>query len=164
MRKRRTGMTKPFLPVLALLVSSGLGVSAHAQTAHHHKKKASVTARSPHSAHAHGTRSHRRTVSRRRDHGQKAPTADRISEIQQALSKDGSYAGTPSGQWDDATVAAMKKFQAAHDLNPSGRLDALTLQKLGLGSDTAGVAPPAPAPGTSTVSRLVPPGQSSHPE
>lgn len=155
-------MTKPFLPALALLVSSGLGVSAHAQTAHHHKKKTSVTARSPHAAH--GTRSHRRAVSRRRDHGQKAPTADRISEIQQALSKDGSYAGALSGQWDDATVAAMKKFQAAHDLNPTGRLDALTLQKLGLGSDTAGVAPPAPAPGTSTVSRLVPPGQSSHPE
>jgi peptidoglycan hydrolase-like protein with peptidoglycan-binding domain len=92
------------------------------------------------------------------------PTADRITEIQQALSKSGSYTGTPSGVWDDTTVEAMKKFQAGHDLNPTGKLDALTLEKLGLGSDTAGVAPPTPAPGTSTVSRLVPPGSATHPE
>jgi hypothetical protein len=38
----------------------------------------------------------------------------------------------------------MKKFQAGHGLNPSGKLDALTLQKLGLGSQTAGVAAPMP--------------------
>ena len=41
-------------------------------------------------------------------------------------------------------MEAMKKFQAGHGLNPSGKLDALTLQKLGLGSQTAGVAAPMP--------------------
>ena len=41
---------------------------------------------------------------------------------------------------------AMKKFQSANGLNPSGKLDALTLQKLGLGSETAGLAAPTPPP------------------
>jgi peptidoglycan hydrolase-like protein with peptidoglycan-binding domain len=91
-------------------------------------------------------------VRSRRQPGQKAPTSDRVSEIQAALAKDGSFAGTPNGKWDDDTARAMRKFQAAHGLNPTGRLDALSLQKLGLGSQTAGVAAPVPPPGA--VSRL----------
>ncbi|MGB9433840.1 MAG: peptidoglycan-binding domain-containing protein [Candidatus Acidiferrum sp.] len=78
--------------------------------------------------------------------GQAAPTPERINEIQEALAKKGVFSGTPSGQWDDATVDAMKKFQSANGLNPSGKLDALTLQKLGLGSETAGLAAPTPPP------------------
>jgi peptidoglycan hydrolase-like protein with peptidoglycan-binding domain len=78
----------------------------------------------------------------RRPRGQKAPAPERISEIQQALAKEGSFAGKPNGKWDSSTIEAMRKFQDAHGLNPTGKLDALTLQKLGLGSQTAGVAPP----------------------
>jgi Putative peptidoglycan binding domain len=48
-------------------------------------------------------------------------------------------------------VEAMKKFQAGHGLNPSGKLDAITLQKMGLGSQTAGVAAPMPSVATSSV-------------
>jgi hypothetical protein len=36
-------------------------------------------------------------------------------------------------------------------LNPSGKLDALTLQKLGLGSQTAGVAAPMPPVASSSA-------------
>jgi peptidoglycan hydrolase-like protein with peptidoglycan-binding domain len=90
---------------------------------------------------------------RRRERGQKAPTADRISEIQQALAKDGSFAGKPNGKWDDSTVEAMRKFQAGHGLNPSGKLDAPTLQKLGLGSQTAGVAAPLPPANSSSLAK-----------
>ena len=98
----------------------------------------------------------------RKERGQTAPTPARISEIQQALGKDGSFSGTPSGKWDDSTVDAMKKYQSAHGLNPSGRLDALTLQKLGLGSQTAGVAAPIPPLGsTSKLSRLTTPPQTA---
>ena len=89
--------------------------------------------------------------SRRREKGQKAPAPERISEIQQALAKDGSFSGTPSGKWDDSTVEAMKKFQVGHGLNPSVKLDAATLQKLGLGSQTAGVAAPMPPVATSLL-------------
>ena len=78
--------------------------------------------------------------------GQAAPTADRINEIQDALAKNGAYTGEPSGKWDDSTVEAMKKFQAARGLNPTGKMDALTLQKLGLGSETAGMGVPTPPP------------------
>lgn len=87
----------------------------------------------------------------RRERGQKAPTRERISEIQQALEKDGSYAGKPNGKWDASTVEAVRKFQGAHGLNPTGKLDAPTLQKLGLGSDTAGVAAPLPPVSTSST-------------
>jgi peptidoglycan hydrolase-like protein with peptidoglycan-binding domain len=81
--------------------------------------------------------------------GQAAPTTDRINEIQGALARNGAYAGEPSGKWDDSTVEAMKKFQAAHGLNATGKMDALTLQKLGLGSETAGMGVPTP-PANST--------------
>lgn len=91
---------------------------------------------------------------------QKAPTPERITEIQQALAKNGAFAGTPNGKWDDSTVEAMKNFQETHGLNPSGKLDAKTLQQLGLGSPTSGVAPPAPL--VSSSSRLnVNPGQTA---
>jgi peptidoglycan hydrolase-like protein with peptidoglycan-binding domain len=86
-----------------------------------------------------------------KERGQKAPAPERISEIQQALAKDGSFNGTSSGKWDDSTVEAMRKFQAGHGLNPSGKLDAPTLQKLGLGSQTAGVAAPMPPLTTSSL-------------
>src|SRR5882672_351855 len=89
--------------------------------------------------------------SKRRQPGQKAPAPERISEIQQALAKDGSFNGAPNGKWDDSTVEATRKFQSSHGLNPSGRLDAPTLQKLGLGSQTAGVAAPMPPIASSSI-------------
>ena len=94
----------------------------------------------------------KKTSRKKKDKGQMAPTAERITEIQQALAKDGSYSATPNGKWDDNTVEAMKKFQTTHALNPSGKLDALTLEKLGLGSTTAGVAEPVAPP--NSTSRL----------
>jgi murein L,D-transpeptidase YcbB/YkuD len=86
----------------------------------------------------------------RKQPGQKAPTPDRVSEIQAALARNGSFTGAPSGKWDDDTTAAMRRFQASHGLNASGKLDAPTLQRLGLGSQTAGVAAPTPPPGATS--------------
>ncbi len=105
--------------------------------------------RSPHLLRA------RRKSSRRsrrwRQRGQKAPTADRIEEIQSGLSRAGYYKGAPTGKWDASTVDAMKRFQQANGLTPTGKIDALSLQKLGLGSDVAGLSapelnPPSSAP------------------
>jgi peptidoglycan hydrolase-like protein with peptidoglycan-binding domain len=96
--------------------------------------------------------------------GQAAPTPDRINEIQAALAENGAYDGTPSGKWDDATADAMRKFQSSHGLNPSGKLDAPTLQKLGLGSETAGVAAPTP-PANAGANRLLSSrAQQDHPD
>lgn len=132
---------------LALLLAAGFGVSAASAQGQKAPQKKPSASKSESSAHR--TKSSKK--SRRRERGQKAPTPDRISEIQQALAKDGSFAGTPNGKWDASTVEAMKKFQESHGLNPSGKLDAKTLQQLGLGSQTAGVAPPLPPMGSASA-------------
>jgi|ERR1700730_7746719 len=129
-------LLRPMHLILLSLLVVGLGVSpclSSAQTAAKKKAKSSSS---------HKGKSGK---SSRRQVGQKAPTPQRISEIQQALAKNGTYAGTPNGKWDASTVDAMKKFQGTHGLTPSGKLDAKTLQQLGLGSQTAGIAPPTPA-------------------
>jgi peptidoglycan hydrolase-like protein with peptidoglycan-binding domain len=139
---------------LMLLFAAGLGVPAASASAQSTASKKTSSG---------GSKGHRKRSPKklsRWEKGQKAPTPDRISEIQQALAKDGSFTGTPNGKWDDSTVEAMKKFQDAHGLNPSGKLDAKTLQHLGLGSQTAGVA--APLPPTSSTSTTLKPTQTAH--
>ena len=79
---------------------------------------------------------------------QKAPDPNRIREIQTALQREGAYQGDPSGKWDDSTEEAMKTFQDKNGLPPTGKIDALTLEKLGLGSETAGKGAPVPASST----------------
>jgi peptidoglycan hydrolase-like protein with peptidoglycan-binding domain len=95
------------------------------------------------------TSSQPKTTTHKRKHyakhqppGQKAPTSDRISEIQSALAREGYYQGDATGKFDSSTLAALEKFQSANGLDSSGKLDAATLQKLGLGSDIAGVGAP----------------------
>jgi hypothetical protein len=78
----------------------------------------------------------------KREPTQMAPTTDRISEIQTALGRGGYYKSDPNGKWDADTMDAVQKFQSANGLDANGKLDALTLQKLGLGSDVAGVSSP----------------------
>jgi peptidoglycan hydrolase-like protein with peptidoglycan-binding domain len=136
---------------LTLFLAAGLGVLA--STAQAKAAAPRKAASSKASSASHGKRSRR---SSRRERGQKAPTPDRISEIQQALAKDGSFTGKPNGKWDAATVEATRKFQETHGLNPTGKLDAKTLQQLGLGSQTAGVAPPMPPVSASSLQNTTP--------
>lgn len=139
---------------MVFFVVATLGVGGRAARA-----QSSDTAKKPsttnHSG-VHHSKSRRRYSARER--GQKAPTGDRISEIQAALAKDNSFSGTPNGKWDAATVEGMKRFQESHGLTPTGKLDAKTLQKLGLGSQTAGAAPPTPPVSSSSLA-----GPSSNP-
>jgi peptidoglycan hydrolase-like protein with peptidoglycan-binding domain len=122
------------LLTFALLIAACVSVSvraaqqpaSHPSTAHKTTKK-----------HAHHGR----------ERGQMAPTADRIEEIQTALARENAYQGEPNGKWDAATIEAMKKFQSANGLSPTGKIDALTLQKLGLGSEVAGKGAPMPPTG-----------------
>lgn len=72
------------------------------------------------------------------------PSADRIDQIQQALARSGYYQGDPTGRWDSDTIESMREFQQSHGITPSGKIDAPSLQQLGLGSDVAGVAAPRP--------------------
>jgi hypothetical protein len=86
-------------------------------------------------------KSHKKTTARRTP-SQMNPTPDRVNEIQSALSRGGYYTGDPTGKVDANTVDALQHFQSANGLDSTGKLDALTLQKLGLGSDVAGVSAP----------------------
>src|ERR1700692_3265872 len=81
--------------------------------------------------------------------GQAVPTPDRIKDIQTALQKDGSYEGEPTGKWDAATMDAMKKYQGKNGISPTGKIDAVSANRLGLGSDPSGKGAPVPAASSS---------------
>jgi hypothetical protein len=57
--------------------------------------------------------------SRTRERAQRAPTPERISEIQSALAGAGHYSGTPTGKWDASTIQAVKHYQQANGLSPT---------------------------------------------
>ena len=61
---------------------------------------------------------------------------ERVSEIQRALIKEGYLEGQATGQYDDATVAAMKQFQTDNGFPASGLPSAYTLKKLGVSKRT----------------------------
>jgi peptidoglycan hydrolase-like protein with peptidoglycan-binding domain len=133
------------LPAAGAAQTTGTSKSSHKPSTGTTSAKSTTTGTAKKSSKS-GKRSSNKT---KRVKGQAAPTADRINEIQGALAKNGAYSGEPSRKWDDSTVEAMKKFQASHGLNPTGKMDALTLQKLGLGSETAGMGVPTPPPNSS---------------
>jgi peptidoglycan hydrolase-like protein with peptidoglycan-binding domain len=76
---------------------------------------------------------------------QRTPTPERYKEIQQALAAKG-YLGpeSPNGVWDSASVEALKRFQQDQNLEPSGKIDSLSLIGLGLGPRRDSPAAPAP--------------------
>lgn len=59
-------------------------------------------------------------------------STERATEIQKALIKGGYMDGPASGQYDEATIDAMKQFQARSGVSPTGMPSALTLKKLGV--------------------------------
>jgi hypothetical protein len=132
---------KIWIGLLGMLFLAGgtqlANAAARPSSAQTSAKKKSVSAKS---------RKKRRAA---RPKGQAAPTPDRIKAIQSALQKDGSYEGEPTGKWDNNSIEAMKKYQDKNGFSPTGKIDALSLQKLGLGSDTAGKG--APTPGTNNA-------------
>jgi murein L,D-transpeptidase YcbB/YkuD len=58
--------------------------------------------------------------------------SERVIEIQTALIKAGVLEGPATGQYDEATSAAMKKFQVNHGLPATGLPSAHTLKRLGV--------------------------------
>jgi peptidoglycan hydrolase-like protein with peptidoglycan-binding domain len=81
---------------------------------------------------------------------QATPMPDRYQEIQQALASKGYLpAEQANGQWSDGSQAALKRFQADQNLEPSGKINSLSLIALGLGpkhepDKPVGTAPEAP--------------------
>jgi hypothetical protein len=107
------------------------------------------------------TPTHKRRRRWRRHHVvlPKAPSVERTQQIQAALERGGYYSGDPTGKWDAGTQDSLRRFQSANGLPPTGKLDALSLQKMGLGSDVAGVSAPravTPASSSDTASATAP--------
>jgi hypothetical protein len=78
--------------------------------------------------------------------GQRTIDPARATQIQTALVKAGYMQGTPSGQWDSQTAAAMQKMQADNGWQTKITPDARALIKLGLGpepTNTASLATPS---------------------
>jgi peptidoglycan hydrolase-like protein with peptidoglycan-binding domain len=120
------------------------------------KSSSSASASSSHATSSSAKKKSHRRRPVRREVGQKSPTADRIQEIQSALAREGYYKGDPSGKWDSDTQDAMRHFQEEHDLTGTGKIDAQSLQKLGLGSDIAGVSAPRPQQAPSNQTKPAP--------
>jgi peptidoglycan hydrolase-like protein with peptidoglycan-binding domain len=143
------------LAAAALLLVSGAANGDMRDATHHSSKSSTAASSTTHNKSGNSkSSSHRKTS--RREPKQKAPTPQRIEEIQSALSRDGYYQGSPNGKWDSGTVDAMRRFQQEHGISPTGKLDAMSLQKLGLGSDVAGLGAPRAAPQTVAPATIVP--------
>ncbi len=78
------------------------------------------------------------------------PDADRYREIQNALSEKGYFKGEVNGQWEDDSVGALTRFQADKGLTDDGKINALSLIRLGLGPKHDG-SPVKAAPATPTA-------------
>ena len=65
---------------------------------------------------------------------QLAPTPDRYKEIQNALAAKGYLAPEEAtGAWGPSSADALKRFQAAQNIEASGKISAMSLIALGLG-------------------------------
>jgi len=69
--------------------------------------------------------------------GQRGIAPERATQIQTALIRENYLTGSPSGQWDSQTEAAMQKYQAAHGWQTKLTPDSRALIALGLGPTTA---------------------------
>lgn len=94
------------------------------------------------------TRNKSSKANRARPRLQQAPTPERYQEIQQALIQRGYLSGPATGKWGPECAEALKRFQQDHNLEATGKLNALTLIALGLGPNRSLLANPAdPADG-----------------
>jgi hypothetical protein len=97
------------------------------------------------------------------------PDEDRYRQIQQALTDKGYFKGQVNGEWGQDSVDALQKFQLDNkfpDIYSDGKINALSLNGLGLGSKhgshigEAVPTPPVPAP-PSTLAPAASPSSSA---
>ena len=108
----------------------------HTTTQHTTTHKSTVHTTATHTSSAHtparkGKTARGKTVTKK--HGQQAIDSDRARQIQTALIREHYMQGEPSGTWDNATQAAMQRYQADQGWQSKTTPDARALIKLGLG-------------------------------
>ncbi len=148
--------------VAVCLLSSAETKGAPPQTKTSRKKSASSTKASAHSsARNSSAKSSSRKAKGKRRYGRTSRQRlaalhlepQRVTEIQQALIREGALNGAPTGTWDEATRDAMRRYQTDHGFAATGLPDAKSLMKLGLGphplpGDLESTATAQPSPGT----------------
>jgi peptidoglycan hydrolase-like protein with peptidoglycan-binding domain len=129
------------LILLAGLLSLAASVSFGASTSTDKQPAGATTAKTK-TVHHTVRHSKKRRVKVR---GQKTIDGDRVREIQQALIREHYLKGQASGKWDDATQAAMHKYQADQGWQSKTIPDSRALIRLGLGPDHEGLLNPESA-------------------
>ncbi len=108
-------------------------------------KKGSTSSKKRATASRRGKKGSRSTTWRNR---QTLPTPERYKEIQEALAAKGYLPKeAATGEWNGGSIDALKRFQTEQNLQPTGKIDSLSLIALGLGpkrDQTASAAPPKP--------------------
>ncbi len=90
-------------------------------------------------------------MSAARSSSQVAPTPERYKQIQEALAAKGYLPpDQANGQWNDASIDALKRFQAAQNIDSTGKINSLSLIALGLGPKHDAPTPAAASPATAT--------------
>lgn len=59
-------------------------------------------------------------------------TKEQIRQAQNILKDRGFYRGEQTGTLDDATRSGLKEYQKAENIKPTGTLNKLTLEKMGI--------------------------------
>ena len=99
---------------------------------------ASRVHRAPTSGKTHATHKKARVQKKTRLRGQQAIAPERVTEIQQALTREHYLDGEATSKWDSTTEAAMKKYQADQGWQTKLMPDPRAIKKLGLGPDYSG--------------------------
>ena len=144
--------------------------------ASHSKTRAKASAARPQApavAHGKASSKHGKTTAKRgKKSGTKAtwrsrqlaPTPDRYKDIQSALATRGYLKQAPTGAWDAASTDALRRFQQDQNLEPSGKLNSLSLIALGLGAKRGGaVVPPGAKPAPAAITPQAPRMQGPEP-
>ena len=69
---------------------------------------------------------------------QAQPEQEQVRAAQQALNRAGYPVGRVDGSWNAKTAQAVRSFQQAHGLEPTGQLDPRTLKALGVTGQASG--------------------------
>jgi hypothetical protein len=143
--------------------------ATHSTTA----KKTTSTAHTSasHSASSKTASTAKRTASRKkktaRVRGQQKIDSERATTIQAALIREHYLTGEPTGNWNDASEDAMRRYQADHGWQTKEVPDARALIRLGLGPDNAHLLNPdsamTSAPVTPQSSSPAPTSQTAQP-
>jgi peptidoglycan hydrolase-like protein with peptidoglycan-binding domain len=144
--------------VIALLIAPSIPAAARKKTSPAQSKSSSAK-KAPGKQSAGTTKkaatkksAKRRTPVRRRAttwrNRQMSPTPQRYKEIQEALVAKGYLQEPATGVWGSQSIDALRNFQRDQHLEPSGKIDSVSLIALGLGPRYDSAANSAPPPET----------------